>query len=63
MEEEHEKEALFELQGPDEDAYVWACSLAGGVVCGQDLGPSERVGEVMSQWLKTIDYDEVETAR
>ena len=29
----------------------------------QNLGPAAKVAEVMSQWLGTIDYDEVETAR
>ena len=60
MENEPEQEALFELQGPDEDGCVWACSPAGRDVWCQNLGPAGKVAEVMSQWLATIDYDEVE---
>ena len=61
MEDDPEQEALFELQGPDEDGCVWACSPAGDphVWC-QNLGPAAKVAEVLSQWLGTIDYDEVE---
>ena len=28
----------------------------------QNLGPTQKVVEVLSQWLGTIDYDEVETS-
>ena len=62
MQDEPEQEALFELQGPDEDGCVWACSPAGRDVWCQNLGPVDKVAAVMSQWLGTIDYDEVETA-
>ena len=60
MEDEPEQEALFELQGPDEDDCVWVCSPTGRDVWCQNLGPTEKVAEVLSQWLGTIDYDEVE---
>ena len=63
MEDEPQQEALFELQGPDEDGCVWACSPAGRDVWCQNLGPTAKVAEVLSQWLGTIDYEEVETAR
>ena len=53
-----EQEALFELQGPDEDGCVWACSPEGRDVWCQNLGPVDKVTEVMSQWLGSIDYDE-----
>ena len=64
MDEKPEQEALFELQGPDDDGCVWACSPegAGDVGC-QNLGPTQKVAEVLSQWLGSIDYNEVETAR
>ena len=59
MENEPEQEALFELQGPDDDGCVWACSPDGGrdIWC-QNLGPAEKVTEVMSQWLGSFDEDE-----
>ena len=58
MEDEPEQEALFELQGPDDDGCVWACSPKGRDVWCQNLGPVDKVAEVMSQWLGSIDYDE-----
>lgn len=63
MEDEPEQEALFELQGPDEDGCVWACSPAGRDVWCTNLGPTEKVAEVMSRWLGSIDYDEIEMRR
>ena len=60
---EREQEALFELQGPDEDGCVWACSPEGRDVWCENLGPVDVVAEVLSQWLGSIDYDEHETAR
>ena len=55
---------LLQIEGPDEEAPVWACSGDGdpNVWC-QNLGPADKVAEVLSQWLGTIDYDEVERLR
>ena len=61
MEYESEQEALFELQGPDEDGCVWACSPDGRDVWCQNLGPTQKVAEVMARWLEAIDYFEMET--
>ena len=63
MDDELEQEALFELQGPDDDGCVWACSPEGRDVWCQNLGPAAKVAEVMSQWLGSIDFDEVEAQR
>ena len=63
MDEEGTQEALFQIEGPDENGCVWACSPEGRDVWCQNLGPAEKVAEVMSQWLGTIDYDEVEMGR
>ena len=60
MDDEPLHEALFELQGPDDDGCVWACSPEGRDVWCQNLRPTAKVAEVPSQWLGTIDYDEVE---
>ena len=51
MEIEFEQEALFELQGPDEEGCVWACSPAGGDLWCQILGPTEKVADVLAKWL------------
>ena len=36
--------------------------LAGRDVWCQNLGPTAKVAEVLSQWLGSIDYDEREAA-
>ena len=61
MDEEPVQDALFQIEGPDEDGCVWACSPEGGDVWCQNLGPTEKVAEVLSQWLGSIDYDEKES--
>ena len=56
MDDEPEQEALFTLDGPDEDGCVWICATQSDWC--QNLGPSDKVAEVLSQWLGTIDYEE-----
>ena len=51
---EPEQDALFQIEGPDEDRCVWICSAAGRGVWCQSLGPAPKVAEVMSQWLGSI---------
>jgi hypothetical protein len=55
---EPEQDALFQIEGPDEDAGVWICSAGGRDVWCQNLGPTEKVAEVLSEWLGSIDYQE-----
>ena len=63
MENEREQEALFELQGPDEDGCVWACSPEGRDVWCQNRGPDAKVVDVMSRWLESTEYDEREQSQ
>jgi len=51
-----EQEALFDIEGPDEDGCVWACSPGSrrDIWC-QNLGPVEKVAEKLSQWLADLD--------
>ena len=58
MENELEQPALFQIEGPDEDGCVWACSAEGRDVWCQNLGPAPQVVEVLCQWLGSIDADE-----
>ena len=58
MDDEPEQQALFQIEGPDEDGCVWICSAEGRDVWCQNLGPAERVVEVLSQWLGSIDAGE-----
>lgn len=50
--------ALFEIEGPDEDGCVWVVSTDRRNSWVQNLGPHEKVAEVLSQWLGSIDYGE-----
>ncbi len=54
MEEGPDQEALFEIEGPDEDGCVWICSAKAGDWC-HNMGPADKVAEVMSEWLSSID--------
>ena len=54
MTEGPEQEALFQIEGPDEDGCVWACSPEGRDVWCQNLGPKEKVVEVFSEWLEPM---------
>ena len=58
MDDEPAQEALFQIEGPDEDGCVWACSTGGRDVWCQNLGPGDKVAEVMSQWLASQDCEE-----
>jgi len=58
MQEEPAQGALFEIEGPDEDGCVWACSPEGRDVWCQNLGPKDKVVEVLSRWLGQVDADE-----
>ncbi len=49
--QEPEQNALFRIEGPDEDGCVWACSVDGKDVWCQNLGPEEKVAEVFLRWL------------
>jgi hypothetical protein len=62
MEDEPEQEALSYIEGPDEDGCVWIYGASTGDPWAQNLGPRDKVAEVMSQWLGSIDYDERENA-
>jgi hypothetical protein len=58
MENETGHGALFQIEGPDEDGCVWACSPEGRDTWCQNLGPKAQVVEVLSQWLASVDADE-----
>ena len=57
MSDELEQDALFQIEGPDEDGCVWICSAEGRDVWCQNLGPRDKVAEVLAHWLGSIDYD------
>ncbi|HVF83788.1 MAG TPA: hypothetical protein VM913_06430 [Sphingomicrobium sp.] len=55
---EAEQDALFQIESLYEDGCVWICSAGGRDVWCQNLGPTEKVAEVLSEWLGSIDYQE-----
>ena len=57
MDKEPVQEALFQIEGPDEDGCVWVCSTEGRDVWCVNLGPKQKVAEVLSQWLSSIDNE------
>ena len=59
MEDEPEQDAVFEIEGPDEDGCVWICSTEPPERgwC-HNLGPPKKVAEVLSQWLAAFDHSE-----
>ena len=57
-ESDPEQDALFQIEGADEDGCVWICSAEGRDTWCQNLGPRDKVAEVLSDWLGQIDYGE-----
>jgi len=60
MEDEPEQEALFYIEGPDERGCVWIHGAISRDPWAQNLGPANKVAEVLSQWLGSIDHEEQE---
>jgi len=57
---ENEQDSLFEIDGPDEEGNVWIVSPEGRNVWSRNLGPQDKVVEVMSDWLAQITHGENE---
>jgi hypothetical protein len=58
MNDEPEQEALFHIEGPDEDSCVWLVSGKGADQVVVNLGPREKVAEKLANWLSEIDFGE-----
>lgn len=58
-----EQAALFEIEGPDEDGCVWACAPQGPEVWCRNLGPKDKVVEVLLRWLAEVGSGEDSSAR
>ena len=58
MVDEPAQEALFQIEGPDEDGCVWACSTQGRDIWCENLGLRDKVAEVLAQWLASQDCHE-----
>lgn len=57
-----EQDALFYKEGPDERGCVWTHGASSQDPWSQNLGPQDKAAEVLTQWLGSIDYDEIENA-
>ena len=55
---ELEQEALFGIEGPDEDECVWLVSGSGPSAVVVNLGPRPAVAEKLADWLAQIDFGE-----
>ena len=53
------QQALFDIDGPDEDGCVWICSPKGeeDVWC-RNLGPRDKVAERLWAWFSANDIEE-----
>ena len=58
--DELEQEALFYVEGPDERGCVWMHGANSRNPWSQNLGSCRKVAEVLSQWLGSVDFDELE---
>jgi hypothetical protein len=58
MEDEPHQEALFYIEDPGECGCVWIHGTNSPDTWSQNLGPRDKVGEVLSRWLGSIDYYE-----
>lgn len=56
--DEPEQEALFYIEGPDERGCVWAHGASSADPWARNLGPQDKVAEVLSQWLGSIAYED-----
>jgi len=54
-----EQEALFNIEGPDERGRVWVHGTSSRDPWAQSLGPADKVAEVLSQWLASLDDAEM----
>jgi hypothetical protein len=60
MEDEPEQEALFYVEGPDERGCVWIHGANKNDPWTHNLGPCRKVGEALSRWLGSVDFEEME---
>lgn len=60
IEEGPDQEALFYIEGPDEDGCVWICSSESGEWC-HNMGPVDKVTDVLCRWLASLDDKERST--
>lgn len=55
-EEERRQLNGWQIEGPDDDGFVWICSSEGRDDWCRNLGHADDAAEKFSQWLGSIDY-------
>lgn len=50
-----EQRALFYIEGPDERGCVWMHGASSADPWARNIGPADKVAEVLSQWLAFLD--------
>ena len=48
------QDALFQIEGPDEDGFVWICSNQGRDNWCHKLGPTMPTVAVLARWLASV---------
>ena len=56
MDDEPHEEALFQIEGPDEDDCVWVCSTKGRGDWCHNLGRKNKVADALVEWLGSIGH-------
>ena len=56
------QEALFYIEGPDERGCVWAHGANSRQPWTQNLGPADKVAELMATWLNSLVEERREPA-
>ena len=56
--EQGEPGAPYQIEGPDEQGFMWLCSPGAPVGKRQNLGPAAIVGSAMSR-LGLLDHDDL----
>ena len=62
-EDQPEQEALFYIEGPDERGCVKMDGANSNDPWTHNLGPCRKVGEVLSQWPGSVNFDEGDARR
>ena len=57
MTDEGEQGTLFQIEEPDGDGCVQACSSEGRDIWCQNLRPEDKTVEALCQWLSSIGAD------
>jgi hypothetical protein len=58
MNDEPEQDAIFEMEGADEDSCVWLLYSTDADAVVVNLRPTDAIAPKLTQWLAEIDFSE-----